>query len=101
MSKLVVKKIGVVKTSLIASLVLFFVSLIFLVPMALFMSLMGGGSIPGFGLSGLALVIVMPFIYAVVGFLMTAISCLLYNAIAKATGGAEFEVDISEVDLIQ
>ena len=39
----------------------------------------------------LYMVIVFPVLYFVMGYLMTALGCWLYNVMAKYTGGLEFE----------
>jgi len=36
--------------------------------------------------------ILAPVIYAVMGYIMTAIGCLIYNLVVKLTGGLEFVV---------
>ena len=36
--------------------------------------------------------IMAPVLYAVMGYLMTLITCFIYNLIVKLTGGFEFEV---------
>lgn len=62
--------------------------------MGLLMGVTGMGDMPGVAVGGLALVIAAPIFYGIGAFIMTAISCLLYNWIAKWTGGIEFEIDI-------
>ncbi len=90
------KRFGIVQTSLISAIVLFFTTLIFIIPMALFMGAVGGSQMPGFALGGVGLIIVMPFMYGIVGFIMTAISCAIYNWVATWTGGIEFDLELSE-----
>ena len=67
-------------------------SLIF-VPFFLIGALLGGksgGAIPA--VFGFGFAIMMPVIYAVLGFLGGLIAAALYNLIARWTGGFEFEV---------
>ena len=99
MNKRRVKRIGVLQTSLVSSLVLFFVSLLFVIPIALIMGVIGGiagEEFPAFPFIGAAFMIFVPFIYAIMGFIMTAISCLIYNMVAKWTGGVEIEIELAE-----
>ena len=42
---------------------------------------------------GLFFCIVAPFFYALFGFLFGALAALIYNLVAKWTGGIEFEVE--------
>jgi hypothetical protein len=47
-----------------------------------------------FGIGGgLIGALVIPVGYGLLGFIGTAVACLLYNAIARITGGIEFEVE--------
>jgi hypothetical protein len=36
--------------------------------------------------------LVFPVVYLVVGYVMTALGCMIYNLVAKFTGGFEYEV---------
>jgi hypothetical protein len=68
-------------------------SLFLFVPMALMMAAIG----PPVDQHGnevvfpTGLLIVMPFLYAVVGYISVAIGCALYNFLFKYIGGFEFE----------
>jgi hypothetical protein len=57
---------------------------------------MSGNYLPGFPFAGGFFLIVMPFFYGIIGFIMTAISCLIYNLIAKWTGGIELEFETED-----
>lgn len=63
-------------------------SLLFLIPFLLFMATVvpAGQRPPMF-----MMVIVMPVMYLVIGYVGVAIGCLLYNALFKFIGGIEFE----------
>lgn len=64
------------------------VSLVFFVPIFLASS----AFIPaGRGMPTVA-IIVLPVVYLVIGYVMTALGCLIYNLVAKLTGGIEYEV---------
>ena len=39
------------------------------------------------------LYVLMPFIYGIIGYPVVAISCWLYNMVAKSAGGIEFTVE--------
>lgn len=95
-----IRRFSVLQTSWVAAIILFCVMLIFMIPMGLIFSIMGKsglmpGNFPGFG--G-AIFFVLPFFYGIVGFVMTAISCLIYNLIAGWTGGIELEFEPSDED---
>ena len=61
-------------------------SLVFVSPFALFASAMPGGNA-----FGGVFILLAPLIYLVIGYLMTAVWCLIYNLLAKYTGGIEYE----------
>jgi uncharacterized membrane protein len=94
-----VKRFGIYQTSKVASIITFFVTLIFMVPFALMTSCIRnvtGEGMPGFPFGGGVFFIIMPFIYAIVGFIMTALSCWIYNLVAARTGGIELEFETFE-----
>ncbi|HKI69408.1 MAG TPA: hypothetical protein VKA67_07465 [Verrucomicrobiae bacterium] len=67
-------------------------SLIF-VPIFLIAAVLGSRSgTPAPAIFGVGFAIMMPVIYAVIGFIGGIIAAALYNLIAKWTGGFEFEV---------
>lgn len=47
---------------------------------------------PDRGGFGLGLSLALPVVYAVMGFVFTAIGCALYNLVARLVGGIEVEV---------
>ncbi len=90
-----IRRFSVLQTSWVAAVILFCVMLIFMIPMGLIFSIIGKSGLlpvefPGFG--G-ALFFILPFFYGIIGFIITAISCLIYNLIAGWTGGIELEFD--------
>jgi len=89
-----VKRIGVYQTSKVAAIIIFLITLVFVVPFAIFGSMFGGNDFfPGFPIARIFLVILLPVFYAFFGFISTAISCATYNLVAKWTGGIELEFD--------
>ena len=48
-----------------------------------------------------AMMIFLPFIYGLVGFITTAIGCMVYNLIAQWIGGIEVEVETIETGALQ
>ena len=42
------------------------------------------------------LFLLMPIMYAIMGFLMTALWCWIYNMVAKRIGGIEIEVEVMD-----
>ena len=96
MTRTRLKKIGVLQTSLISAIIFFFLSLIFVLPMMLFVGIAGGLSkYPGFAFGGLVMIF-MPILYAIIAFLMTALWCWIYNIIAKRIGGIEIDLEAVE-----
>ncbi|HMG16861.1 MAG TPA: hypothetical protein VK590_15500 [Saprospiraceae bacterium] len=87
-----VKRFGVFQTSKVCAIIYFLVSLVIVIPIGLFISTMGGGSSSLMPFSGMML-LAIPFIYGILGFILTAIACLIYNLIAKWTGGIEVEIE--------
>lgn len=90
-----IKKFGILQTAKVGAVIMFFISLVVLVPFALIGGLagiVGGSSFPAFPFAG-AFVLVIPFIYGIVGFIMTAISCAVYNIISAWMGGIEVEIE--------
>ncbi|MDP3420641.1 MAG: hypothetical protein Q8S10_06945, partial [Thiobacillus sp.] len=62
-------------------------SLVFLVPFTLFVLM----SAPAEARPPLLFLLAMPVMYLVMGYLMVAIGCVVYNALYKHIGGIEFE----------
>jgi len=90
-----IRRFSVLQTSWVAVVILFCVMLIIMIPLGLVFSAIGKsglmpGHFPGFGV---AFFFIIPFVYGIMGFIMTAISCLVYNLIAGWTGGIELEFE--------
>jgi hypothetical protein len=91
-----IKSFGIYQTSKVVAIILFFSSLIFVIPFALMMKLAVGHNISGFPFGGGAFIVLLPVFYGIMGFIMTAIGCLIYNLVAKWTGGIELEFETDE-----
>ena len=89
-----IKKIGVLQTSLVAAVVLLFVSLIFVIPFGLIMALVSSFDSSSFAIWSIPIIVVAPIFYGAFGFISTAIVCLVYNLVAKWTGGIEIEIEL-------
>lgn len=90
-----IRRFSVLQTSWVAAVILFCVMMVFMIPMGLIFTFLGKsglipGGFPGFGGT---FFFILPFFYGIIGFIMTAISCLVYNLIAGWTGGIELEFD--------
>ncbi len=90
-----IRRFSVLQTSWVAAVILFCVSLVFMLPIGLIVTLIGKSGLLPVGIPGFGGVIffVLPFLYGFMGFIMTVISCLIYNLIAGWTGGIELEFD--------
>jgi hypothetical protein len=90
-----IKRFGVYQTSKVFAIIYFIVTAIFMIPIGLFMTMMGTGSSSWMPFSG-TMFFVLPFVYGLVGFITTAIGCAVYNLIARWTGGIEFQVETDQ-----
>ena len=88
-----IKRFGVYQTAKVFAIIYFLIAIVFMVPFGLMMSMMGGDKFPGVPFGGGLFFILMPFLYGIMGFIMTAIGCLIYNLISRWTGGIELEVE--------
>lgn len=91
------KKIDPVKWATISGLLYAVLSLIVIVPMFLFMSVIGASS--GFGEAGMGILgggvmmLFMPIIYGIVGFIFGLIAALIFNFVLKKTNGLDMEFE--------
>jgi hypothetical protein len=75
-----IKKIGVLQTSKVVSAVIFLLMLVFSIPI-FYLEIGGGYDV--FQLT------ILTIITSVLGFVCTAITCMMYNFVAKYLGGIE------------
>lgn len=105
MNKLRIKKLGVLSVAKIYAVMMLVMSLLISIPYGLFIivfSLSGAGSIGGQGglalggggiVAGVLVMIGLPVMYSVIGFIAGALGALIYNVFAGFVGGIEIEVE--------
>ena len=81
-----ITRIGPVSAAKVMALLYFFIS----IPFALIMAVVSHFAPPGEDRFGIAMVIIMPILYAAFGFIFTLIGAWLYNVIAAMVGGIEY-----------
>ncbi len=89
-------RFGVVRTASVAAIVYLILSAIIFIPVALIVGTTPITVVNQFGEPVTARIspivfLFLPLVYAVVGWIFTAIACLIYNLAAWITGGIEFE----------
>jgi hypothetical protein len=105
MNKLRIKKLGILSVAKIYAVMMFVMMLIICIPYGLFIiifALSGASSLGGQGglamggggvILGLVIMIGVPIIYGLIGFVAGAIGALVYNIFAGMVGGIEIEVE--------
>lgn len=105
MNKRILKKIGPLSLAKIYGVMMFVMALLIAIPYGLFIiiwSVVGGtaaggneGLMLGGGgaVMGILVMILMPIIYGLMGFVGGALTAFLYNIFAKFVGGVEVEVE--------
>lgn len=108
MNKLRIRKLGVLSVAKIQAVMMLVLSLLIAIPYGLIIiviSLIGGvgagsqdglsGLVVGGGgiVMGIVVMIALPIMYAILGFIAGAISALVYNIFAGLVGGIEIEVE--------
>ena len=99
-----IKRFGVFQTAKVFALITFLISLLMLIPFFLYMSLLRSIFGQSFGQVGLLpfppssfyFLIIIPFIYGIFSFIMSAIGCYIYNLISKWIGGIEIEIETKD-----
>lgn len=91
-----IKRFNVVKTSTVAAVMYMVVVAIFVVPFALLfgMAATAADAPAQFGFVAiLGIAISLIFIYGLLGWVVTAVACLIYNVVAGWIGGIEVEIE--------
>jgi len=102
-----IRRFGVVKTATVAALMYFVVVLIFVIPIALIVAVAGTQSTagrdgtplfdPALGAAGVFVFgLLAAVLYGLIGWIFTAVACLIYNLVARWTGGIEVQVERRE-----
>ncbi|MBI2579637.1 MAG: hypothetical protein HYW27_01925 [Candidatus Aenigmarchaeota archaeon] len=86
--KFVMTRIGVMSTAKIYAVIMFIAGLVLGIVTIFFSSLLYPGIPYG---AGIIIALMMPFIYGALGFVMGAVSAVIYNFLAKYIGGIELE----------
>jgi len=92
-----IKRIGIKQTAKVIAVFYFVISIIFVLPISLITLLVGSSGNKASGVFPQALggvfLLLIPVFYAVIGFVMVALTAFIYNFIAKRFGGVEIELD--------
>lgn len=91
-----IKRFNIYQTAKVAAVIYFLISIVLVIPFFFFFSMLGAGNNPALGMFGGIGLLFVPFLYAGVAFVITAISCAIYNMVSRWTGGIEVEVDTVE-----
>lgn len=95
-----IRRFGVVRTANLAGVLYLVLSLIFVLPFVLILAAARQGSMTvtdqfgqttSIGFSPF-LLLLLPLLYAVIGWIVTALMCLAYNLAARFTGGIEVQL---------
>jgi hypothetical protein len=105
MAEMTIRRFGVISVAKMYGLLMFIFGLVFGVIYGLILIVFGaaisalgpGRDATAGGVStvvmGIAMMIGLPLIYGVMGFVMGAIGALIYNAVAGIVGGVKFELE--------
>lgn len=93
-----IRRFNVIKTATVVALMYIVIVAIFAIPFLLIFGIAGvsmnGGPDVGAGLAGILIFgVVIALFYGLLGWVFTAIACLIYNLVAGWVGGIEVEVD--------
>jgi L-cystine uptake protein TcyP (sodium:dicarboxylate symporter family) len=93
-----IRRFGIVRTANVAAIAYLLLTLIIVLPFVLILAAAGPmeftdslGRTASVEMSPLWLLL-LPLLYAVIGWLVTAMFCLVYNLAAAITGGAEMQL---------
>ncbi|MGA2327767.1 MAG: hypothetical protein ABSH05_15910 [Bryobacteraceae bacterium] len=86
-----IKHIGVFQAAKFMAVMYLLVSAVIVIPLTFILMAFGSSSNP-FGL----LVLLLPVLYGIVGFIFTAIGCWVYNLVASMVGGIEIELEVKQ-----
>ena len=94
-----IRRFGVLRTANLAAVVYLLLTLLFVLPFVLILAAAGPmeftdqfGRTASVDFSPIWLLLV-PLVYAVIGWIITALFCLIYNLAAAITGGVEIQLE--------
>jgi len=82
-----IKNFSILQTSKVLAILYGVIAILF-VPFLLIPSIANGN-----GVSMIIFSLAAPFLYAILGFIFTALFCWIYNIVAKYVGGIEFTLE--------
>jgi hypothetical protein len=94
-----IRRFSVIRTATVVALMYVIAIAIIGIPLLVILALAGSVAQDGVGggalllVGGVVGVLVLGIVYAIVGWVITAVACLLYNAAASFTGGIEVQVE--------
>lgn len=103
MNKVVLRRLGVMSIGKIYAVLTFFMSLLIAIPYGLIFMVFGaslagtegGGAFAAGGIvGGLAIMFLLPIVYAAIGFVGGIIVAAIYNVVAGFVGGIEMELEM-------
>ena len=101
-----IRRFGVIRTSNVFAVLYLLMTLLFVLPFIVILAVAGPMTVTDqFGQSTRVdvsplFLLLIPLLYAVIGWIVTVIFCLLYNLAARITGGVEMQLtgDVPIVD---
>jgi hypothetical protein len=93
-----IRRFNVLKTSTVVAVMYVVIVAIFAIPFLLIVGIAGvstndGPNVGAGMVGGLVLSVVIALFYGLIGWVFTAVACLIYNLVAGWIGGIEVEVD--------
>ena len=94
-----IQRFGVIRTATVVAVVYLLAAAIFFIPFALLAVVFRTGSAGSDGSAGLSFIVVaflIAIFYGVIGWIITAIGCAIYNVAAGWVGGIELRIEAVE-----
>jgi hypothetical protein len=101
-----IRRFGVIKTANVVALLYVIVVVVIFVPIGLIIAIAGSGTtFPGAtgafagnaaGIGVLVLGLLLAVFYGILGWIFTAVACLIYNFAARIVGGIEIQLEAVE-----
>lgn len=89
-----IRRFAVMKTATVVAVMYMVIVAIFIIPFALLTVAVGRGDSAATGMVGILVFgLLAALLYGVVGWIITAIACAIYNLVAGWVGGIEVQVD--------